>query len=68
MATNKKREVNEVAKVQQSESWFSKEQIVASEKYRRYRDLVEALLDDEKKYTFTMVDSRIEEYRKGKVK
>lgn len=67
MAAAKKRE-SIGAKVQQSEPQFSKEQIVASDKYRSQRDLVDALLEEDKKYTIATVDKMIEEYRKGKVK
>lgn len=67
LAAAKKRE-STGAKVQQTEPQFSKEQIVASEKYRNQRDLVDALLEEDKKYTIATVDKMIEEYRKGKVK
>ena len=53
---------------QEVEKEFSKEQIVLSNKYRNYKDLVEALLDDKKKYTFETVDNLIEKYMKGQVK
>ena len=67
MAAAKKRE-STGAKVQQTEPQCSKEQIVASDKYRSQRDLVDALLEEDKKYTIATVDKMIEEYRKGKVK
>lgn len=67
MAAAKKRE-STGAKVQHTEPQFSKEQIVASDKYRSQRDLVDALLEEDKKYTIATVDKMIEEYRKGKVK
>ncbi len=67
MAAAKKQE-NSGAKVQTSEPQFSKEQIVASEKYRSQRDLVDALLEKDKKYTIATVDNLIEKYRKGQVK
>ena len=66
MAGTKKRAT--VAAVQTAEQEFSKEQIVAAVKYRDKRDLVDALLDDKKKYTFETVDNLIEKYMKGKVK
>lgn len=47
---------------------FSKEQILTSAKYRGNRDLVEALLDEKKKYTVETVDSLIEKYMERKVK
>lgn len=67
MAAAKKRENGE-AKVQVSEPQFSKEQIVASDKYRNQRDLVDALLEKDKKYTIATVDNLIEKYKKGQVK
>lgn len=47
---------------------FSKEQILASAKYRNNRDLVDAILDEKKKYTIENVDSLVEKYMKGEVK
>lgn len=70
MAAAKKQEnsAEEAEKVQIAKTQFSKEQIVASARYGNCRDLVDALLDDEKKYTFEMVDKLIEKYKKGQVK
>lgn len=56
------------AKSEQSEPKFSKEQIIASARYADRRDLVDALLDEDKSYTFETVDSMIEKYKKGRVK
>lgn len=47
---------------------FSKEQILSSAKYRNNRDLVDAILDEKKKYTIENVDSLVEKYMKGEVK
>lgn len=47
---------------------FSKEQILASAKYCNNRDLVDAILDEKKRYTFENVDSLVEKYMKGEVK
>ncbi len=66
LAKKQTAEVTEEYQAQADE--FSKEQIVLSDKYCKYRDLVNALLDDEKKYTFETVDSLIEKYMKGQVK
>lgn len=49
------------------QSMFSKEQIAASDRYADKRDLVIALLDDSKKYTYATVDKVIEDFLKGKV-
>lgn len=67
MAAAKKRE-NSEAKVQTPEPKFSREQIVDSDKYRNQRDLVDALLEKDKKYTIATVDNLIEKYKKGQVK
>ena len=56
------------AKVQQTEPQFSKEQIVASDKYRSQRDLVDALLEADKKYTKQDVDGLINKFMRGTVK
>lgn len=66
MTAKKKAEVSE--EVQNDGSRFSKEQIITSARYRNQRDLVDALLEDEKKYTFETVDNLIEKYKKGQVK
>ena len=47
---------------------FLKEQIVASAKYDRHRDIVNALLEDGKMYTTEQVNDLISGYMKGKVK
>ena len=51
-----------------AEPEFGKEQILASERYKGERDLVDALLDEKKKYTLETVDRMIETYQKGQVK
>lgn len=56
------------AKTEQNEQKFSKEQILASARYANRRDLVDALLDKDKSYTFETVDNMIEKYKKGWVK
>ena len=68
MAAKKKQETHSEANVQKAKQQFSKEQSAASERYRDHRDLVDALLEDGKKYTFETVDSLIEKYEKGQVK
>jgi hypothetical protein len=55
-------------KTEQNEQKFSKEQILASARYANRRDLVDALLDKDKSYTFETVDNMIEKYKKGQVK
>lgn len=67
MAAGKKRE-SAVANERVVEPRFGKGQIVASEKYRNQRDLVNAILDDGETYTYETVDGLIEQYKKGLVK
>lgn len=47
---------------------FSKEQLMASQKYSGRRDILSALLDDKKLYSAADVDAAIEKYAKGAVK
>lgn len=56
------------AKSEQTESMFSKEQIRASANFVNRRDLVDALLDENKSYTLNTVDEMIQKYLKGQVK
>lgn len=64
----RKKVVKENIEVQSVQQTFSKEQILVSERYCNKRDLVDALLDDKKKYTLETVDNMIEKYMKGQVK
>lgn len=50
-----------------AEPKFGKSQLVRCGKYRDRRDLVDALLDDSKKYTMEQVDRMIDGFMKGKV-
>lgn len=47
---------------------FSKAQLLTSQKYAHRRDLIGALLEDDKVYTLHEVDALIEKFMKGKVK
>lgn len=47
---------------------YTKDQLLASKKYAGRRDIVNALLDNNKQYTTDEVDTIIENYMKGKVK
>ena len=51
-----------------TEQMFSKEQILASARFANRRDLVDALLDEDKSYTMKTVDNLVEKYMKGQVK
>lgn len=52
-------------KVQSVQKMFSKEQILASARYHNRRDLVDALLDEDKSYTIEEVDNAISKFMKG---
>ncbi|NBI73270.1 hypothetical protein D3Z50_19930 [Clostridiaceae bacterium] len=47
---------------------FSKEQLLASERFRERRDIVDALLDNGRQYTVKDVEEAIGRYMKGRVK
>lgn len=46
---------------------YGKEQILGSSRYRGQRDLVNALLEEGKRYSLEEVDGLLEEYLKGRV-
>ena len=46
---------------------YTKEQILASNKYKNRRDAVGVILADGKSYTLDQVDSLLEKFMKGKV-
>lgn len=50
------------------ENKFSKEQLLKSQKYKDERDLINALLKEDKKYSLSDVDKIIDDFMKGKVK
>lgn len=50
------------------ENKFSKEQLIASSRFRDRRDILEALLVTGELYTVKAVEEKIESYMKGKVK
>ena len=66
MATKKKEIQHEANAVE--EVRFSKEQLVASQRYSNLRDVLVAILDDEKSYTLEQVDILVNKFMKGKVK
>ncbi len=67
MAVKKTNDVK-AKKTEQSEQKFSKKQILASAKYAGRRDLLNALLHEEKAYTLETVENLIQNYMKGQVK
>lgn len=70
MAVKKKEtdEAVESVEVQSVQTMFTKEQILASAKYRNRRDLVDALLDGNTSYTTETVDELVNSFLKGQVK
>lgn len=46
---------------------YSKKQILQSTKYAKRRDLLTAVLEENRAYTLDEVDARIEKFMKGKV-
>lgn len=53
---------------EKAESLFSKEQLLAAERFQRKRDVINATLEPDKKYTIKTVKQMIEKYMKGLVK
>lgn len=47
---------------------FTGAQLLTFDRYRERRDLLGALLDPNRTYTFTEVDARIANFMKGKVR
>lgn len=50
------------------EKLFSKEQLLAAERFQERNDIVNALLSPDKQYTVEAVEQMIEKYMKGQVK
>lgn len=50
------------------EKLFSKEQLLAAERFQERKDIVNALLSPDKQYTVEVVEQMIEKYMKGQVK
>lgn len=66
--TNRKTNGAEADDLKPAEKKFTKEQILASEKYANRKDLVNALLVAGRQYTKSEVDELIDKFMKGKVK
>lgn len=58
----------EAAGTGEMENRFSKGQLIASDRFRERRDILEALLIDGELYTVKTVEEKIEKYMKGKVR
>ncbi len=52
----------------EQEEKYNKMQLIKSEKYLYQKDLISAVLEDNKQYTLTEVDTAIENFRKRMVK
>ena len=50
------------------ESLFSKEQLLAAERFQGRKDIVNTLLSSDKQYTVETVEQEISKYMKGQVK
>lgn len=46
---------------------FTKDKLLVSSRYLEKKDIVSALLEDDKEYTLSEVDELIEKFMKGKV-
>ena len=68
MAGKKKTPEADQAVTGKVENKFSKEQLIASNRFRERRDILEALLKFGDLYTVKAVEEKIESYMKGKVK
>lgn len=53
--------------VESEQAVFTKKQLLASSRYKGKGDLLEALLEDGKMYSFQETDETIDFYMKGKV-
>jgi hypothetical protein len=56
------------SKPEKIEKLFSKEQLLAAERFQERKDIVNALLPPDKQYTVEAVEQMIEKYMKGQVK
>lgn len=63
-----KKAKEEFEEADNSEKLFEKEQLLASERFRNKRDLLNALLRENKLYAVSQAEEMIEIYMKGQVK
>ena len=57
-----------IAEKEETNFTYSKRQFLNSEKYKKHRDLLSVLLDDNKFYRKSEVNKLIDNYLKGKVR
>ena len=55
-------------KTEKRENLFTKKQLLGSEKFGGYRDILSSLLKDGREYSVEAAEKMIENYLKGKVK
>lgn len=65
MATKKATAASEPEKI---ESKFSKEQLLAAERFQERKDILNTLLSPDEQYTVEAVEAMIDKYMKGQVK
>lgn len=58
----------EEIKKEKTETTYSKTQLVQSQKYKNKRDILNFILDDNKRYTFKEVDALVDNFLRKKVK
>lgn len=63
-----KKETTENGKTEQEACLFSKTQLLAAKRFQGRRDIVNALLSENKQYAAETVEQMIENYKKGQVK
>lgn len=56
-----------IKQTNKTESKFTKNQVLASKKLNYSKDLINAILEDDKSYTLKEVEAEINKYLKGKV-
>lgn len=54
--------------LKKTKNLFSKEQLLASERFQDRKDLLNVLLSADKQYTIEEVEQKMEQYKKGEVK
>lgn len=67
MSAKKKTDIK-IDEPEKTESKFSKEQLLSSERFKNRRDIVDALLSPDRQYAYNTVEKMIDKYMKGQVK
>ncbi|ABX43316.1 hypothetical protein [Lachnoclostridium phytofermentans] len=57
-----------IKKIEENVPMFTKEQLLSSKRYNDKKDIISAILHDERLYSREEVDALIEKFMKGKVK